>query len=191
MKVKNLEYILSQCQPDANVVLSVEFNKNEMTERMAQGETHIMGDCHLTTDDNGDYVILTATTAHEDNTETPWPFANISPEVATYADSKGLDYIGTGGGFDYVIKTFGPECPETHTGQALELVLGNANDGCHPTSLDGVATVSLYYKNEGWWAETTDEYEYGIIDFETTREAIDFMAGVSEAIALGFLGDND
>ena len=152
MKVKNLEYILSQCQPDANVVLSVEFNKNEMTERMAQGETHIMGDCHLTTDDNGDYVILTATTAHEDNTDTPWPFANISPEVATYADSKGLGYIGTGGGFDYVIKTFGPECPETHTGQ---------------------------------------DYEYGIIDFETTREAIDFMAGVSEAIALGFLGDND
>ena len=99
----------------------------------------------------------------------------IEKEILDYAKSKGLGWIATGGGFDYIYQTYGvyeePDADgEMDQKPIKQFVLGGTEDiAMSPETLDEPSFVQIYTRDECW-------QNGEVINFKTAREAMDFMA---------------
>jgi hypothetical protein len=94
--------------------------------------------------------------------------ANISKPLMRSAEARGLEWIGTGGGCDYVCRSLNGDEP------APIMILGTPDDAGSPEVLDEPATVTLYL-HEDWTAH------YIVFRFETAADGMDFMQGFETA----------
>jgi len=95
---------------------------------------------------------------------------NIPKEIWNAAEKRGLDYIATGGGFDFIWRGIGQgECRGSDT-NGVDLVLSLTEDvACSPDVLGEPCTVSIYVNDPEW--------QNGVfIDFADAKKAMDFMA---------------
>jgi len=99
-----------------------------------------------------------------------WESHNITREIGMFADSLGLDCLATGGNCDYIIKRLGNnnENPENE----MMAVLGSAEGPECCDKLSEKCYVSI--KLDSDWQKSVD------IEFETARQAMRFMAGLTE-----------
>ena len=94
-----------------------------------------------------------------------YPF-NINPEIQQAANKAGLNMVGTGGGFDYVIRYFD---------NGIEAIIAYPEDAGSPDSLDDPAEVYFFdLREDGSW---NDEPLY-VGEFDTTAAAIHALASI-------------
>ena len=99
---------------------------------------------------------------------------NISNKIWEAAEKLGLDYIPTGGGFDYVWREVGKGQNRMGDGRGVDLVLASQEDfACSPDTLSEPSVVAIYVNDPDW-------HEGTFVYFKTAREAMKFMAGVQD-----------
>ena len=111
---------------------------------------------------------------------------NIPENIWKQAKKRGLDYIATGGGCDYIWLGVGKAKPDKafpfgkfresrgSDQHGVDLVLGLTEDiAWCPESMKEPATVSIYINDPEWQHGT-------FIDFKTTAAAMDFMASATD-----------
>ena len=89
---------------------------------------------------------------------------NISDEIYDYAKKRNLDWIATGGGCDYIERTF----------ERTQMVLGAKESGESPDFLHAPSCVSIYTHRWAW------EEGCVCIDFPSARKAMKFMASIPD-----------
>ena len=94
---------------------------------------------------------------------------NIKKEIWKQAKQRGLDWVSTGGGCDYVWRGIG-EGKGGRTGEAsVDLVLASSEDlACSPDELGESSTVAIYINDPDW---TNGVF----IEFPCATAAMDFM----------------
>jgi hypothetical protein len=91
--------------------------------------------------------------------------ANIPTEILEEAEKRGLDWMCTGGGCDYICRTV-----DSHGQKLNELVLSSSEDfAMNPDTLDEPATVAIYGPKDLDWTEGV------YMDFPNVRVAMEFM----------------
>ena len=111
---------------------------------------------------------------------------NINKNIWNQAEKRGLDYINTGGGCDYIWRGVGNAKPEKEfpfgvfresrgsEEHGVDLVLGSREDVAWcPESMEEPATVSIYINDPEWHHPT-------FVDFKDVKAAMDFMASVTD-----------
>jgi hypothetical protein len=100
---------------------------------------------------------------------------NISDEIAQYAKVKNLDFIGTGGGYDYVFK-------KLKNGQEIILGLPNDVDGNvtegSPSSLSEKCRIYIYENgmlSGGFEQSNGDDYTETSFDVINAKTAMNIM----------------
>lgn len=95
---------------------------------------------------------------------------NIPQKIWNAAEKRGLDWIATGGGFDFVWRGLGKGESRAGDMHGVDLVLAVSEDlACSPDVLGEPCTVSIYVNDPEW--------QNGIfIDFADAKIAMDFMA---------------
>ena len=100
---------------------------------------------------------------------------NISDEIAQYAKVKNLDFIGTGGGYDYVFK-------KLKNGQEIILGLpddveGNVTEGS-PSSLSEKCRIYIYANgliSGGFEQSNGDDYTETSLDVINAKTAMNMI----------------
>ena len=100
---------------------------------------------------------------------------NISDEITEYAKVKNLDFIGTGGGYDYVFK-------KLKNGQEIILGLPNDVDGNvtegSPSSLSEKCRIYIYENgmlSGGFEQSNGDDYTETSFDVINAKTAMNIM----------------
>lgn len=89
---------------------------------------------------------------------------NIPKDISLFADTLELDWIATGGGHDFIIRTL----PD-----GRQLVMGDPEDSsCNPDSLDDPAIVLIYPED---WRDTCEATDV-VVSFDTAEAAMVFMS---------------
>lgn len=96
---------------------------------------------------------------------------NIAASIIRSAEARGLDAMATGGGCDYITRALGDKDNDPR------MVLGCADDAGSPDSLSDKANVTLYLNDEDW-----SDGGFISFNFDTTVDALDFMAGFNDAV---------
>lgn len=100
-----------------------------------------------------------------------WKAYNIAPKVGKYADSLNLEYISTGGGFDFVFRGFGGTAQATLTDEC----------GRSPKTLEEQCSVVIHLGDASTpvpWIE---------FRFKDAREAMKWMKRANP-VAIGVPG---
>ena len=94
---------------------------------------------------------------------------NINNEIWKQAKERGLDWIATGGGCDYIWKGIGVGKGGRTGEAAVDLVLSTSEDlGWSPEIMQEPCTVAIYINDPDWTSGV-------FIDFPCATSAMDFM----------------
>tara|TARA_R110002110_G_scaffold2739_10_gene13115 strand:+ start:862 stop:1458 length:597 start_codon:yes stop_codon:yes gene_type:complete len=110
---------------------------------------------------------------------------NIPKKIWNAAEKRGLDYIATGGGFDFIWRGIGQgECRGSDT-NGVDLVLALTEDlASSPDVLGEPCTVSIYVNDPEW--------QNGLfIDFADAKKAMDFMASAKNVWTIDSIGNGE
>lgn len=100
---------------------------------------------------------------------------NIPNSMWDAAEKRGLDWIATGGGCDFIWRGVGKGESRAGDMHGVDLVLSSLPlDGTSPDRLDEPCSVAIYINDPEWLDGT-------FVEFDNANAAMDFMASASNA----------